>query len=394
MVLSFEWVGVPDPSTGYGKHSFEVLKRLKARGHQIRFIPFSPGKKNISDFFLSLNAKFPATAGKILRINCIPPFPVYAKHRYNILYTMMETLTLHPGVRSRLRTVDEIWTPSKFNLKLFSKNGIPKSKLFLMPEGVDTSRFNPTGNTLDLDGLYKSQILPLDNPDIKQWIDMDKRKFFTILSVFTWSWRKGWDVLLRAFYRAFTPADNVLLVLLTYIPGARGYYTNIQILKDILTIKAQEGIPYHLPILLLTDPISEDQLPALYRSADVFFLPTRGEGFCLPALEAMASGTPPIITKGSGQSMFCNSKNSFLIHTPTVSRYPGDPYQILQFFEHQFFQEPDPDHAAHLLRRAYRSPALVAKKAATGVRDAQSQWSWDMATDKIESRLRYLMARL
>ena len=322
MKLSFEWVGVPDPSTGYGKHSFEVLKRLNAGGHQIRFIPFSPGKRKIPDFFQSLSARFPKTTKRIIRVNCIPPFPVYAKHRYNILYTMMETVTLHPGVRSRLRTVDEIWTPSKSNYRLFSKNGIPTSKLSIMPEGVDTTIFHPTGDSLDLLGMYNAQISSnhQSNP-------------FVILSVLTWSWRKGWDTLLRAYYRAFTPSDNVLLVLLTYIPGARGYYTNIQILKDILTIKAEECISYHLPILLLTDPLPEEQMPALYRSADVFFLPTRGEGFCLPALEAMASGTVPIITKGSGQSMFCNPKNSFLIHTPTVSRYPGDPYQILQFLD-------------------------------------------------------------
>jgi len=92
--------------------------------------------------------------------------------------------------------------------------------------------------------------------------------------------------------------------------------------------------------------------------------------------------------------MFCNPKNFFLINAPTASRFPGDPYHIYQFFEHQFFQEPDPDHAAHLLQRAFLSPAVVAQKSAVGVRDAQSHWSWDAAADRIEQRFLDIAASL
>ena len=112
MKLSFEWVGVPDITTGYDNHSYQLLKILKARGHQIRFIPMWPGKHKLPPFFESLNAKLPESRKKIIRINCIPPFPVFAKNRYNILYTMMESSTLHPGVAARLRTVHEVWVPS------------------------------------------------------------------------------------------------------------------------------------------------------------------------------------------------------------------------------------------------------------------------------------------
>jgi D-inositol-3-phosphate glycosyltransferase len=65
-------------------------------------------------------------------------------------------------------------------------------------------------------------------------------------------------------------------------------------------------------------PIAREQLPALYRAADVFVLPARGELFTLAMQEAMASGVP-VITSGEAQYASYDLKNAgVVLCEPTV----------------------------------------------------------------------------
>jgi glycosyltransferase involved in cell wall biosynthesis len=70
--------------------------------------------------------------------------------------------------------------------------------------------------------------------------------------------------------------------------------------------RLQETDPDAAEIMLLDRDIDEAELLDLYRDADAVVLPTRGEGFNLPAAEAMAAGLPVIVTGYSGHLDFCD----------------------------------------------------------------------------------------
>src|SRR5690606_25570307 len=111
--------------------------------------------------------------------------------------TMFETDRLPAGWAAACNGMDEVWLPSTFNRETFTRAGVEPTKLQVIPFGLDTAVYNP------------ATVTPLDIPG---------RRGFTFLSVFQWSQRKGWDILIKAYLQAFTAADEVCLVIRAY-PG-------------------------------------------------------------------------------------------------------------------------------------------------------------------------------
>jgi len=65
---------------------------------------------------------------------------------------------------------------------------------------------------------------------------------------------------------------------------------------------------------------SDDDMRAFYQTCDVFIFPSYWEGFGLPPLEAMACGTPVILTDSGGVREYATPSNSLLItnHDPKL----------------------------------------------------------------------------
>jgi glycosyltransferase involved in cell wall biosynthesis len=109
-----------------------------------------------------------------------------------------------------------------------------------------------------------------------------------ILHVGTLEPRKNLPFLVRAF--AIAKQQNNLQAKLV-ITGKKGwYYEGLFQLVDELKLQQE---------VIFTGYVDGDDIPALYNAAKIFAFPSLYEGFGLPPLEAMASGTPVISSNTS-----------------------------------------------------------------------------------------------
>lgn len=217
------------------------------------------------------------------RMEPCPP----AGTKLSIGRSMYETDRVPEDWVPRLNRMDQVWVPSQFGLEQFVSSGVKREKIAVVPEAVDTDHFNPSVEPLDLGPGLQGQYL--------------------CLSVFKWEKRKGWDILLRAYFEEFTGADNVLLIIKTQ-PFHSGGGFHSQVLQEIA--QAQEaGADAKNPARyqLLSQNLALKDLPRLYRAADAFVLPSRGEGWGQPYVEAMSMALPVIGTNWSGCTEFLHS---------------------------------------------------------------------------------------
>ncbi|WP_395944860.1 glycosyltransferase [Brevundimonas sp.] len=130
--------------------------------------------------------------------------------------------------------------------------------------------------------------------------------------------RKGVDLLLEAWSRAFTRNDPVRLLIKTFPNPHNDVELQIEKLR-----KAHANLA---PVEVISRDMEQDDLVRLYEQAGVVVLPSRGEGYNLPALEALASGTPLIVTGYGGQRDFCGPAEARMldyVFAPSASHVAG-----------------------------------------------------------------------
>lgn len=183
------------------------------------------------------------------------------------------------------KMVDELWVPNSSNQKMLQDIEI-KSKV--IPYSFDTESYTKARKELNF-GLSKN-----------------KFKFYFIGDGNS---RKNIDGILRCYFSEFTLLDNVCLVLKLNSKtfNREQFYQKIDTIKKQLRIHSK--LEYYPQVLVLNQDLSDDDIHNLHHSCNCYLGISHGEGWSIPAYEAMCYGNTPICSNDGGPKDFINESD-------------------------------------------------------------------------------------
>lgn len=316
---------------------------------------------------------------------------------YLVSRSMYETDRLQPGSAESCNSIwDAVWVTSKFNKRTFEKSGVKSTLLQRLPESVDTAAY-----TCEPRGADPSRALAtIQHSTLKSFLKAAwERNSFTFVSVFKWEERKNWRALIKAFAENF-PTDHtpitledgtlvkatVRLVIKTkYLSWGTDPQTDLEFFfrttGEILDEEAVNSVKSRL--LVVQDDLGTEAMPALYKACDAFVLPTRGEGWGLPIIEAMASGLPTIATNFGGQTEYMTKENSWPLPFTMVPQEEWDPSS------HRWAEVKYAELGQAMREVVGRSNA-VREKVQQACKDIHTNYSPGAVADKLEKLLMLL----
>lgn len=221
-------------------------------------------------------------------------------------------------------------TPIQLDM-LLEDYGLPKSRVYMIPPGYDDNRFFPVSNA--------SREL------IRNRLGFEGK---VVLALGRLATNKGYDLLVDGFS---VMASRVPEARLHLALGGEQLDDNEQAILDELHAKVKA--------LELEDRVDfsgfvpDEDLPDYYRAADLFVLSSRYEPFGMTAVEAMASGTPTVVT----------------VH--------GGLYRAVSYGRHALFADPfDKEDLGITMMKPFKHAGLYGRLSRMGAHKARSLFTW------------------
>ena len=250
---------------------------------------------------------------------------------------------------------DLLLVPAVSNVKPFIDYGV-KSQVAVVPLGIDPTIFKPKQPDMEL----------LRNAF---WFgDAPRDGDFVFLVAGFLQERKGVKEAIEAFTSAFSPRDNVCL-LIKNVCKAWGH-THIPLISNFVSERG--GSPR---IGVIEAEFSEPALATLMSTVDCYLSPHKREGFGLMPLQALACGTPAIVTAFDGPLEYMTEDCGWLVDPA------GYDLRVLREITQGFAASDDTVPWAHIdvaaTAKAMQEAVETAHEKAHACRERALEFTWD-----------------
>lgn len=267
----------------FGYRCRKIIKHYKSQGCRIKFcwwLPYSVYVKIFERFQIPYFFLFGRKNDVTLFFEYQVPYKVgtkVANYVYDVNYKVYPETVDKPTLNWLNEKLplycdrsDIIITISEFSKKEIEKYmGIDSSKIHVVPCGVDCKKYNRNAGMNQINAVRR-----------KYGIEGDY-----ILYMGTLEPRKNIALLIKAYYDLSKKKSDLPKLV---IAGKKGWMYE-QLFQMVLELGLRDWV-------IFTGYIEDDDSPALMSGAELFVFPSLYEGFGIPPLEAMACGTPVIVS--------------------------------------------------------------------------------------------------
>jgi glycosyltransferase involved in cell wall biosynthesis len=251
--------------------------------------------------------------------------------------------------------------PSRWARLKLQEYGFPGKRIAVVPHGIHPEIFYP------LDTAQRNVVRS------RLELHPDQHVFLNLGAM---SVNKGIDLLLRAFFVIHQRHPSTRLVLKDEknLYGLSGVAVVQDAIKRFPELSNQTFLDA-IKLLSVTLPMAE--MRELYCLADSYVSPYRAEGFNLPVIEAIACGTPVIVTAGGATDDFCEARTALQVsarrRTNAEVNWSGSGYHL----------EPDLDALVAAMEADIQAPRAATQAFLQGQAQLRSDFSWAACVERL-----------
>lgn len=368
--LKVLFIGTYREVSGWGDAARKYITALDVAGVDVvpRVIRIRPEFSEPHPLILQLETK-KSTGANVVIQNMLPHLMDYNGHfdkNIGLFYTETNNLG-RSNWSAKLNTMDEVWVSNQQSVGCCDRSNI-KKPVTVVPIPCDPE-------------IYTKQYPVVPIPFVNE-------NTFVFYYIGEHTPRKNLQALLIAFHTEFSKKDDVALLLKVGMMGQNDQFIMQQMgqfCEDIKNALRMYDNDSYIKEIILSQRITEEQLYSLHQRGDCFVLPSSGEGWSMPAFDALGFGKP-VITARKVASQFITDENSWLLDSreePVL--FNNSPVRDL-YTGHETWEKIDIMELRKTMRYAYNNREETRAKGQLG-RTIPSQYSYENIGNQMKELL-------